>query len=76
MHEFEALLFSDTAAFAEAFPGQTAVLRELAAIRAAFPDPEAIDNSPQTAPSKRILRLLPNYQKPVAGLLIAQKNWA
>jgi hypothetical protein len=73
LHEFEALLFSDPAAFLEAFPSGARAVERLDAIRVQFPNPEDIDDKPQTAPSKRILDLLPGYQKPVAGLLIAQR---
>jgi hypothetical protein len=72
LHEFEALLFADPEAFLEAFPDSTQAVRRLSAIRVKFPNPEDIDDKPQTAPSKRILDLLPDFQKPVAGLLIAQ----
>ena len=41
-------------------------------LRVTCSNPEDIDDKPVTAPSKRILDLLPDYQKPVAGLLIAQ----
>jgi hypothetical protein len=72
LHEFEALLFADPKAFLEAFPDSIQAVRRLSAIRAKFPNPEDINDKPLTAPSKRILALLPDYQKPVAGLLIAQ----
>jgi hypothetical protein len=73
LHEFEALLFSDPAAFLEAFPNGARAVEGLNAIRVQFPNPEDIDDKPLTAPSKRILNLLPDYQKPVAGLLIARR---
>ena len=73
VHEFEALLFSDAAAFVEAYPDRPHAMTALAAICAQFPTPEDIDDDPLTAPSKRILSLLPDYQKPIAGLLIAQR---
>jgi hypothetical protein len=73
LHEFEALLFSDPAAFLEAFPSGAPAVERLNAIRIQFPNPEDIDDKPFTAPAKRILNLLPDYQKPVAGLLIAQR---
>lgn len=72
VHEFEALLFSRPDAFAAAFPDQTRALRALASIRASVPSPEHINDGPTTAPSKRILNIFPDYQKPSAGVLIAQ----
>ena len=66
MHEFEALLFSDCKRFAESV-GYPQVAAAMEAILAEFGDPEAIDESPTTAPSKRILGLLPSYQKVAMG---------
>ena len=66
MHEFEAMLFSDCSGFGLAV-GRPDLTRELRKIRDAFESPEDIDDSQETAPSKRILRLLPSYNKPVMG---------
>lgn len=66
MHEFEALLFSDCDAFAQSI-GLPAVASELQRVRDSFGDPEQIDDSPEKAPSKRILRLVPNYHKVAMG---------
>ncbi len=73
LHEFEALPFSDPTAFLEAFPDNARAVHRLAGIRARFRDPEAINDNPHTVPSRRILEIFPDYQKPVAGLLIAQR---
>jgi hypothetical protein len=72
LHEFEALLFSEPSKFESVFPGAPAVIQELVAIRNGFPTPEHINDRPDLAPSKRILQLLPDYRKPVAGPLITQ----
>lgn len=71
MHEFEALLFSDPEVFAKSIqvPYLHGDFRE---IRCAFPTPEDINNSRLTAPSKRILRLYPEYQKPLNGVQAAK----
>ena len=42
-------------------------------IRDAFGNPEEIDDSPERAPSKRVERIVPRYQKPVSGLLAARQ---
>jgi len=73
LHEFEALLFSEVDAFETAFPGQPEVVRSLAEIEAGFLSPEHINENPEQSPSARILRLVPDYVKPVAGLLIVQR---
>ncbi len=70
MHEFEGLLFSDCAAFAHAV-GRDALAASLQAIRDQFNSPEEIDDSPITAPSKRVEALIPGYQKPLFGNLAA-----
>lgn len=66
MHEYEALLFSDPPAFAQGV-GQAHVEPGMAAIRAAFATPEHINDHPETAPSKRLLNLIPSYDKPIYG---------
>jgi Domain of unknown function (DUF4276) len=64
MHEFEGLLFSDCAAFARGV-GRPGIEPALQAIRDEFNTPEEIDDSPETAPSKRVGILIPGYQKPL-----------
>ena len=68
MHEFEAILFSDCGKFAEGI-GQPELAPKFQAIRDEFRCPEEIDDSPETAPSKRIASLVPGYQKPFLGTL-------
>lgn len=70
MHEFESLLFSDCAAFA-AGVGNPILAAELQAVRDAFGSPEEINDSPWTAPSKRVEALIPGYDKPLLGSLAA-----
>jgi hypothetical protein len=72
VHEFEALLFADPAKFAVAYPGRPALLSRLLQIRQQFPSPEHIDEGDQTAPSKRIQSVLPEYQKVAAGVVVAE----
>lgn len=70
MHEFEALLFSDCQAFASAV-SRDDLKDALQEIRDQFGSPEEINDSPQTAPSKRIEKLIPGYEKPLLGTLAA-----
>lgn len=70
MHEFEGWLFSDCAAFARGV-GRADLYEPLQAIRDQFDTPEAINDSPVTAPSKRVEALIPGYQKPFHGNLAA-----
>lgn len=69
VHEFEALLFSGLDAFT-GWVNDDAVLGPLYEVRAAL-TPENINDGYNTAPSKRILSAMPDYQKPVHGPLIA-----
>ena len=68
MHEFEAMLFSHCERFAEGI-GKPELAPKFQEIRAKFGCPEEIDDSPETAPSKRIVSLVPGYQKPLMGAL-------
>lgn len=70
MYEFEALLFSDPAAFARGIDKEQ-LNKRLTDIAQQFVSPEHINNSPQTAPSKRIEALIPDYEKPLMGSLAA-----
>jgi len=75
MHEFEGLLFTDPAAFEWAADGwNDDVENALAAVAQAVASPEDINDSPETAPSKRILRIFPQgtYSKTEHGPLIAE----
>ncbi len=69
LHEYEALLFSNTSCFADWF--DTQAVAGLVMERAGFDTPEHINNQPNTAPSKRILRHCRAYNKPLHGSLIA-----
>ena len=71
MHEFEGLLFSDPDEFAQAIE-RPDLSREFQTIRNQFPTPEDIDDSPETAPSKRIQSLVEHYQKPLMGVYAVQ----
>ena len=72
MHEFEGLLFSDPEGFGRSI-GKDDLSPGFQAIRNEFETPEQINDSPDTAPSKRVLGLFPGYQKPLLGTLAAQE---
>ena len=71
MHEFEGLLFTDVRAFAAVPSATPETIETLESIHSGFATPEDINDSSDTAPSKRIERLLPRYQKVVHGPDIA-----
>jgi len=68
MHEFEGLLFSDCAQFAESI-GRPELAGQFQEIRDGFATPEEINDSPLTAPSKRVEALVEGYEKPLLGAL-------
>jgi hypothetical protein len=68
MHEFEGLLFSDCAAFSRGI-GRADLEVDFRQIRDTFTTPEEINDSPVTAPSKRVEALVPGYEKPLLGVL-------
>ncbi|NWB84704.1 DUF4276 family protein [Pseudomonas gingeri] len=70
MYEFEGLLFSCPERLAAGI-NQPLLEEKLQRIRNEFDTPETINNSPMTAPSKRILRLYEGYEKPLHGSLAA-----
>lgn len=70
LHEFEALLFSNCATFGESI-GHANKIEQLQAVRDAFPCPEHINDSPQTAPSKRVQAIIPGYDKVIFGNIAA-----
>ena len=70
MHEFEALLFSDCERFARGI-GQPELAARFEKVLQSFASPEEINDSPLTAPSKRVIEIVPTYQKPFHGNVAA-----
>lgn len=70
MHEFEGLLFSDCDALSRGV-GRPELRPHFEAIRNQFVTPEEINDSPDTAPSKRMESIIPGYEKPLLGILAA-----
>ncbi len=68
LHEFEALVFSDYNAFEQLYDEQDANLAELKKICEEYFNPEDINDSTQTAPSKRLLKNINRYNKIESGL--------
>jgi hypothetical protein len=71
-HEFEALLFSNIAIFAQVVQ-QADCLQSLQAILEECGECEKIDDTPEGAPSKRILKIAPRYSKTVDGIAAAER---
>lgn len=72
LHEYEAILFAKPAEFKKFHPDQPDALKSLQKIAEEFHNPELINKSEQTAPSKRILEILPGYQKRLHGPQVAE----
>ncbi|CAE6686904.1 DUF4276 family protein [Paraburkholderia haematera] len=72
-HEFESLLFSDITSLCDVEPGWQEQSAPLIAARAAVDDPEWINDSPQTAPSKRLEQLQSRYRKVRHGPVAAAR---
>lgn len=70
LHEFESLIFSSINGIESLFEKNEADFKELNNIIKANPNPENINDNPNTAPSKRLLKLINGYDKVVDGVLI------
>lgn len=69
LHEFEALLFSSGKGFKNYFDEKCS--DEIQAIIDSYENPEDINSTPEGAPSKRLLRIIPEYDKVIYGNIIA-----
>lgn len=70
MYEFEGLLFSEPTLMALGM-GESDKAEQFQQIRDGFDSPEHINDSPQTAPSRRIQSLVPGYNKVLHGNVAA-----
>ena len=75
LHEFEALVFSSIDAIKSLYSNEDAKFNELEQIIAAYPNPEDINDGPQTAPSKRLKnnQLIRGYNKVNDGIMIIEE---
>ena len=73
LHEFEALLFADVAAFETLARVSSKDMDALREIRARFAGPEQINDGIESSPSKRIERVLSWYKKSLDGPSIAAR---
>ncbi len=76
LHEFEALMFCDIAKLADEYPKCSKEIESLKDVLAKYNgNPELIDQSPETAPSKRIIAAIEGerkykYNKPRSGAVV------
>jgi len=71
LHEFEGILFSNPSSFS--LIADSSIVSRIQAIRNSFPTPEHINNSAETAPSKRLMALMPDYAKVKNGVLLSKE---
>jgi hypothetical protein len=72
LHEFEALILADAGKLDWEYLDHDGPIRRLVDM-AGNQNPELIDDTPEGAPSKRILDQLPEYDKANSGVLVAEK---
>ena len=72
-HEVEGVLFSDVEVFATQVDFPRDCVAALRAVREQFTTPEDINDSCETAPSKRIARAIPRYDKRLHGPILAEE---
>jgi len=70
LYEFEGLLFSNPKSIASEI-GEPDLVNAFVKIRNKFETPEHVNNSRETAPSKRIKKIFTQYDKVIHGSLIA-----
>ncbi len=75
LHEFEALLFASPRMLETQFHHRSDEIDRLVETASAFDSPELIDDGKDTAPSKRIINKIPEYErrKVSAGPIVAEK---
>lgn len=72
LHEFEALAFSSTNGFEALFEDREINLKGIREVIDTFPNPEDINDSPETAPSKRMQKLISGYNKVTYGVSLIE----
>ena len=73
-YEFEALLFSNPDVVANVMRASRRQIEDLRRVRSDFTTPEEINDSPVSAPSKRVKRIFPDYDKVLHGPQIAMRT--
>ncbi len=70
LHEFEALVFASEDKLPIAFVNKVKEIQRVAKINNEFTSPEEINENPNSAPSKRLISIFPEYQKTYHSQLI------
>lgn len=72
LHEFEALAFSSANGFEALFENNEMNYKGIREVIDEFPNPEEINDSPNTSPSKRMENLIPGYNKVAYGISLIE----
>lgn len=72
LHEFEALVFSSANGFEALFEDNEMNFKGIRDVIETFPNPEDINDSPDTAPSKRMQKLIQGYNKVAYGISLIE----
>lgn len=72
LHEFEALAFSSINSFETLFEGNEMDYDGIKEVIDSYSNPEDINDSPETAPSKRMKKLIPGYNKVAYGISLIE----
>lgn len=73
LHEFEALIFSSIDGTDALFDRNEYKYKSMMDVINEFPNPEDINNGPNTAPSVRLKEIIPGYKKVLYGKSIIQE---
>jgi hypothetical protein len=71
LHEFESLLFSSINGFQKYWGNEPKIIDKINSILSEFSNPEEINDSSKTAPSKRLKNIIKRYDKIVFGNILA-----
>lgn len=71
LHEFEGLLFSNIDVILQNFDPKKVDFQSLKTAEQSFDNPELINNGVNTAPSKRLIKAIPDYSKVLYGNVLA-----
>lgn len=74
LHEFEALIFASEEKLPFAFINKNREIQQVAEVNSEFNSPEEINENPNSAPSKRLKNIFPEYQKIFHSQLILSKT--
>lgn len=75
LHEFEALVFASEDKLPIAFVNKNREIQRVSEVNNEFASPEEINENPNSAPSKRLKNIFPEYQKTFhSQLILSQSN--